>query len=185
MTFPRVLGFAAVLSVVAFAQPPAGVGNFHQVNAQLYRGAQPTALGFQSLAKMGVKTILDLRESGSRSLAEQKMVEAAGMRYVSMPFSGFSAPSPEQVSKVLALFNDASSGPVFVHCRRGADRTGTVVACYRVAHDRWTNGRALSEAKADGMSWTEIAMHHFVQHYQPPPAVASAATQPQTTSAGN
>jgi tyrosine-protein phosphatase SIW14 len=90
-----------------------------------------------------------------------------------MPFAGFSAPSAEQVAKVLALFNDDSAGPVFVHCRRGADRTGTVVACYRIAHDHWTNKRAIAEAKADGMSWTEFAMQGFVGHYSAPQVQAT------------
>ena len=160
----------------AFAQSPAGVSNFHCINEQLYRGAQPSAEGFQNLARLGVKTVIDLRGGTSRAMAEKKMVEAAGMRYVNLPFSGHAAPSAEQVAEVMALFNSGSAGPVFVHCRRGADRTGTVVACYRVLHDHWSNEKALTEAKADGMSWTEIAMHHFVLHYQPPVAIAANAT---------
>lgn len=172
------------LSVLAYpalaadpAPAPAGVGNFHQVNDHVYRGAQPTPQGFQSLAKMGVKTIIDLRESGKRSVQEQKLVESLGMHYVSIPMKGMSAPSPSEVSKVLALFEAGDSGPVFIHCRRGADRTGTVVACYRISHDGWKNEQALKEAKAFGMSWTEIAMHHFVMGYRPPaPAKDAAAT---------
>jgi hypothetical protein len=41
------------------------------------------------------------------------------------------------------------------------------VACYRIAHDGWDNQRALQEAKSFGMSWTEVAMHHYVMRYQP------------------
>jgi tyrosine-protein phosphatase SIW14 len=160
----------------------AGVPNFHQINDRVYRGAQPTDAGFQSLAKLGVKTIIDLRESGSRSVAERSVVEAAGMRYVTIPFQGMSAPSPENVAKVLALFDDASAGPVFVHCRRGADRTGTVIACYRIAHDGWDNQKALQEAKTDGMSWTEIAMQHYVKGFHP--ASAPAATTGAATTVG-
>ncbi len=159
-----------------------GVPNFHQINQQVYRGAQPTAQGFQGLAQLGVKTVIDLREGGSRSVEEQKEVEAAGMRYISIPFNGMSAPSPANVAKVLALFEDVSSGPVFVHCRRGADRTGTVVACYRIAHDGWDNRKALQEAKSDGMSWTEIAMQHYVLGFHP---VVSATTGTATTVVAN
>src|SRR5580698_5144384 len=95
-----VIGIAAV---PALAQTNvAGVPNFHQINDHLYRGAQPTDAGFQSLAKLGVKTVIDLREAGSRSVAEQKVVEAAGMRYVTVPLQGMSAPSPADVAKILA-----------------------------------------------------------------------------------
>jgi uncharacterized protein (TIGR01244 family) len=168
-----------IASFPAAAQSvPTGVPNFHQINEHVFRGAQPTNEGFQSLANLGVKTIIDLREPGNRSVAERKVVEAAGMRYVTIPFSGMSAPSPENVAKVLALFDDASAGPVFVHCRRGADRTGTVIACYRIAHDGWDNQKALQEAKTDGMHWAEMAMKHYVMgfHGFPVPATTGAAT---------
>lgn len=164
-----------VASIPGFAQTNLdGVPNFHQINDHVYRGAQPTDLGFQSLAKLGVKTVIDLREVSDRSAHERNSVEAAGMRYVSIPFRGMSAPSPADVAKVLALFDDQTAGPVFVHCRRGADRTGTVVACYRISHDGWNNARALKEAKQDGMSWTEMAMQHYVMRYQPTVNTAAA-----------
>jgi tyrosine-protein phosphatase SIW14 len=160
-----------------------GVHNFHQLNDHLYRGAQPSDLGFGQLAKLGVKTIIDLREAGDRSASEQKTVEAAGMHYLSFPMAGYSVPSADVMTKLLALFEDAKSGPVFVHCRRGADRTGTVLAVYRMVHDHWENAKALAEAKALGMSWTERAMQSYITHYKvavaEPPAQASAATQNQ------
>jgi tyrosine-protein phosphatase SIW14 len=164
---------AAVFATSASAQI-VGVENFHQVNEHIFRGAQPTAAGFESLAKLGVKTVIDLRETDSRSALEKKAVESDGMRYINIPLHGMSAPSAADVERVMALFNDPSAGPVFVHCRRGADRTGTVVACYRIGHDGWENTKALSEAKADGMSRVEIAMQHYVLHYQAPGAVSSS-----------
>jgi uncharacterized protein (TIGR01244 family) len=157
----------------ALAQVP-GVENFHQVNDHIYRGAQPTIAGFEAIAKLGVKTVIDLRETDTRSVAEKKVVEANGMRYINIPLQGMSAPSSADVAKVMALFNDASAGPVFVHCRRGADRTGTVVACYRIAHDGWDHAKALQEAKANGMAWVEVAMQHYVMHYQVPSTTGAA-----------
>src|SRR5690348_4939375 len=117
-----------LLSWSGYAAEPqaAGVPNFHQVNEHLYRGGQPTDEGFKSLAKLGVKTVIDLRETSSRSIAEEKMVKSLGMKYVAVPM--VNCPNPEQASKVLAIMHDQSAGPVFIHCRRGADRTGTLVA---------------------------------------------------------
>lgn len=152
-----------------------GVGNFHQVDEHVYRGAQPNGEGFSGLAKLGIKTVIDLR--GERS--EEHAVERTGMRYIRLAWSGFKAPEESQIASVLALLDDSSGWPVFVHCRRGADRTGTAIACYRIAHDHWTNERALEEARSLGMSSLEIAMQHFILHFAPP----VLAQSPVSTSA--
>jgi tyrosine-protein phosphatase SIW14 len=158
-----------------------GVTNFHQVNEHVYRGAQPSENGFQNLAKIGIKTILDLRDEPDLIRAEKRVVEAAGMRFVSIPMHGMSAPTQQDLSKALELLNDSDGGPVFVHCRRGADRTGTVIACYRVSNDHWQNDKALQEAKSFGMSWLEISMHHYILAYHPSststPTVAATSQQ--------
>ncbi len=145
-----------------------GVNNFHQVNDHIYRGAQPTPDGFKSLAKIGVKTIIDLRSGKELRRDEQHIVENDGMHYVHIPLAGMSAPSDQQIATAFAVLNDPTAWPVFVHCRRGADRTGTVIACYRIAHDHWDNQKALSEAKMQGMSRIEHAMQQYVLRFQPP-----------------
>ena len=37
---------------------------------------------------------------------------------------------------------------VFVHCYFGDDRTGTMVATYRIAMDQWTSDEAYNEMRA-------------------------------------
>jgi tyrosine-protein phosphatase SIW14 len=167
------LAFALVPAPAAGQVP--GVANFHKVDEQLYRGAQPTTQGFQSLAKMGIKTVVDLREADGRSKAERAAVTAAGMKYINIPLNGLAAPSDAEVKRVLEIFRDHGAGPVFVHCRRGADRTGTVCACYRISHDGWENAKALAEAKSFGMSWVETAMQRYVLRFRPEHAGAVPA----------
>jgi uncharacterized protein (TIGR01244 family) len=166
---------AVTPTLSAQALQASGVGNFHQLNETVYRGAQPSTEGFQSLAKLGVKTIIDLRETGGRATAERRVVEAAGMKYINIPLDGRAAPTEEQVSHLLALLNEKTAGPVFLHCRRGADRTGTIIACYRISHDHWNNEKALAEAKANGMSWTEFAMKHYVLGYKSGDQIVASA----------
>lgn len=91
------------------------------------------------------------------------------MHYVHIPLAGMAAPSDRQIATAFAVLNDPTAWPVFVHCRRGADRTGTVIACYRIAHDHWDNEKALSEARMQGMSRIEHAMQQYVLHFQLPP----------------
>jgi protein tyrosine/serine phosphatase len=152
-----------------------GVSNFEKVSDLVYRGAQPTEQGFQSLAKLGVHTVIDLQEAGSaRAIFEEKAVKAAGMEYVNVPMEGMRTPSNESVNKVLAVLENTATGAVFVHCHRGADRTGGIIACYRIEHDHWTNQKALAEARSMGMSWYQLAIQRYVQNYTPKPANASA-----------
>src|SRR5271165_281119 len=139
----------------------AGVPNFHPVNEHIYRGGQPSPQGFHNLAKLGVRTIVDLRNGAEREV-ESGAVQKEGMRYFHVPMPGAGAPTEQQVSSVLHVLDDSTSWPVFLHCRRGADRTGTIAACYRIAHDGWDNQKALDEARIYGMSWTERAMQHYI-----------------------
>ena len=158
----------AAFSSALFAAPTVdGVGNFQKVDDHVYRGAQPTPQGFSNLNKLGIKLVIDLREPGDRSALENKIVTAAGMKYISVPMYGMETPSNESVRKALALLEDASTGPVFVHCKRGADRTGGVIACYRIEHDGWKNDKALVEARSMGMSWFQKAIQSYVLKYQP------------------
>jgi uncharacterized protein (TIGR01244 family) len=151
-----------------------GVNNFQKVDDHVYRGAQPTETGFRNLVRLGIRTVIDLRESGgARSASEAASVGAAGMRYISVPMRGMESPSDESVARVLAVLDDTATGPVFVHCHRGADRTGAVIACYRIEHDHWTNDRALAEARSMGMSWYQRALQRYVRSYRPQEAGAA------------
>jgi len=154
-----------VIPVWASDSQASGVPNFHQVNQHVYRGGQPTDAGFNSLAKLGVKVVIDLREADEHRNAEAAAVQALGMRYINVPMRGTVAPKDEEVSKALALLNASDDAPVFVHCRRGSDRTGTVIACYRISHDRWDNQKAFKEARSFGMYITELGMKHFILNF--------------------
>ncbi len=170
----------AAFSSALFAASVDGVGNFQKVDDHVYRGAQPTREGFSNLNKLGIKVVVDLREPGDRSSLENKIVTAAGMKYVSVPMYGMATPSNESVQKVLALLEDNSAGPVFVHCKRGADRTGGVIACYRIEHDGWKNDKALVEARSMGMSWFQKQIQSYVLKYQPRTLSATATLVPAT-----
>jgi len=156
-----------------------GVPNFHQVNQHIYRGGQPSDEGWPGLAQLGVKTVIDLRlEDEHPTRLEAQAVQAAGMRYINIPMHGVVAPSDEQIVRALALLD--SESPVFVHCRRGADRTGAVIACYRMAHDRWDTERALKEAKSYGMSWLQFGIKNYVMNFQAPAERVATAPELQT-----
>jgi tyrosine-protein phosphatase SIW14 len=159
------LGCASFLVVCLSAQ--AEIRGLHRIDDHIYRGKQPRKDDYAELAHMGIRTVLDLRGGRFHKPRERKRVEAAGMDYISIRFSGIFPPKPRQIRQVLAVLEDPARAPIFVHCRTGDDRVGLAIACYRIDHDRWTNQQALEEARHDGMHRVEILMQRYIRHFQP------------------
>jgi tyrosine-protein phosphatase SIW14 len=130
-----------------------GVPNFGQVTDTLYRGGQPTAEGFEGLAHEGVGVVVDL--SGNQS--ERDKVKKLGMEYVSIPWHCFHL-EDRQVAQFLRVLREHSNQKVFVHCRLGEDRTGMMVAGYRIAEQGWTAEQARKEMAAFGFT----SVHHLM-----------------------
>jgi protein tyrosine phosphatase (PTP) superfamily phosphohydrolase (DUF442 family) len=120
----------------------AGVKNFGEVTPTLYRGGQPSSEGYDTLAKMGVNIVVDGRLSGHDS--ERKEVEKAGMQYVAIPWHCL-FPRDEAMARFLAVLRANPGKKVFVHCRYGDDRTGMMIAAYRMSVEGWTAEEARRE----------------------------------------
>jgi protein tyrosine phosphatase (PTP) superfamily phosphohydrolase (DUF442 family) len=165
-----------LLSLPLLAGSVPGIGNFDQVDNHVYRGGQPNADGFHYLATLGVKTVIDLRETGDRAKQEERVVTAAGMKYLNVPMTGLTAPTESEITRIMAVLEDKTTGPVFVHCLRGADRTGAVIAAYHIDHDKWDNAKALKDAKAHKMSFFQLPRQSFIRDFQPRTVSADAIT---------
>jgi len=158
---------ASVASAADIQVQATHVRNFGEVNENVLRGGMPSDEALRELKALGVDTILDLREEGSGRQREKQAVERLGMRYEHVPLARLAAPKQADIAQALALLLRAPTAKIYVHCWRGKDRTGTVIACYRIQHDGWDNERALEEAKSYGMSHLELAMQAFIRHFAP------------------
>lgn len=122
-----------------------GLPNLFKVCDNLYRGALPTTEGLQELKKLGVHTVIDLRESNGN---QAKMAEL-GLTYEHIPMTALHV-KDDNVVQFLRIAGDSDHAPMFVHCQRGADRTGLMCAMYRIAFQGWTKDQAIAEMTQGG-----------------------------------
>jgi protein tyrosine/serine phosphatase len=157
----RLAAFVVLLTgTVAFAQTNAiksrpanwaaplnkpGLSNFYEVTTNLYRGAQPSAQGMTELKSMGVKTVLNLRTFHS----DNKLVSSGEMKLARLHMKPWHA-EDEDVVAFLKIASDTNNLPLFVHCQRGADRTGMICAMYRIVYCGWTREDAINEMTEGG-----------------------------------
>jgi protein tyrosine/serine phosphatase len=127
-----------------------GLPNLHRVSADLYRGAQPTDGGLGELKKLGIRTVIDLREGNGYQAKSAEL----GLAYERIPMTAFRI-KDDDVARFLRLAGNPDNAPIFVHCRRGADRTGLMCAVYRIAIQGWTKDEAIAEMTQGGFRFNQ------------------------------
>jgi len=138
-----------------------GLANVGRVAPGVFRGAAPGKEGFATLKAMGIRTVIDMRTTAS----EQKEVEAAGMRAIAVPIVMTRDGLREKVEHVVALMADPANQPVYVHCRHGQDRTGIVVAAYRMKQQGWSLADAEAEMQSFGFNDVWANFKKFIRQY--------------------
>mgnify|MGYP001617255545 CR=1 FL=1 len=126
------------------------IPNLRQVNPQLYRGGEPKKLGWDKLKSLGIKSIVNLEEKRPGDSNEKRTAESLGIKVYCLPLSLYSVPSEEQVLMFLGIVLTPDNQPVFIHCNNGRDRTGVMIAMYRVVVNGWTIKDAYGEATSLG-----------------------------------
>lgn len=137
----------------SWAQPVklAGVPNLHKVTDNLYRSAQPTDEGMRNLKQMGIKTVVNLRSFHS----DRDEIGDVELGYEHITMKAWH-PERKELIRFLKIASDPKRTPVLVHCQHGADRTGTMCACYRIAVQGWTKEEAVREMTDGGFGFHEV-----------------------------
>ena len=128
-----------------------GCGNLYEVSKTLYRGEQPTAKGFEELEKIGIKTVVNLRNLHS----DRNKIEGTSLGYEYIGMEAWN-PKLDQVESFLKIATDPEKQPVFVHCHHGSDRTGMMVAVYRIVIEGWQVEPAIDEMRNGPFGFHEI-----------------------------
>jgi len=124
--------------------PSATLKNWYQVDADVYRSEQPSRQGFEEIRAKGIKAVINLRHDHS----DAALVAGLGFDLVEIPMRAWRFSEDDIVKALKAI--QAAPKPVLVHCEQGADRTGVVMAMYRIVVQGWTKAEALAELKRGG-----------------------------------
>ena len=157
-----------LLSATASAQNATSyveLPRFQEVSEKLYRGAQPRDGGLTKLRDLGINTIINLRGASARTRAQEAEARALGLNYFNIALPNWGRPQDARVQRILEIIAAPENGRVFVHCRTGVDRTGTIVAIYRMTHDGWSTNDALAEAERNGMRRIQFFMRDYAEDY--------------------
>lgn len=164
----RTLIVALLLSGLMSAGPQTpqieGVKNYTKVDASIGCAGATDPKAMAALAAAGYKTVLSLREAteeGANIDESRAAAEAAGLKYINLPFKS-SAPDPKVADEFLKVVGDTTHQPLFIHCGT-ANRVGALWLIKRMVADKWTEDKALAEAKSIGL--TSAALQKFALDY--------------------
>ncbi len=145
------------------------LANFQVVSPAVVRGGQPDEEGLQILQRAGVKLVVSLRHHSKNSTAppsnysffrrhtdddeideEKDIAHRLGLRFLNISLDGINAPSFADIDRFVELFADNANLPMYVHCLHGRERTGFMLAAYRIKIQSWTVDEAYKEMLQQG-----------------------------------
>ncbi|HTY13571.1 MAG TPA: hypothetical protein VMD02_05230 [Candidatus Omnitrophota bacterium] len=182
------LSFAATSEVVKFpAKDVQGTGplpyNYRIIDGHIHAGGHPlnpaTEFGnsdeqalsiLNYLKSKGVENIIDLENTRSIQDRYQALLDKAGMTRIHIPLNGIVLPTRDQWASIKRLMK----GPVYIHCKWGADRTGMAIARYLVEEKGYTSDEAYKAVLTGGShagamggfkkNLANIYLRYFIYH---------------------
>jgi protein tyrosine/serine phosphatase len=160
-----------------------GIANLSLATEGIYRGARPLNENeFDSIGKLGVKSIIDLQGGDSSALLklyepgenpemiakEEKIVTDRKMRFINIPLSSLDRISDEsnrKIDEVLAFMNDKKNQPIYIHCEHGKDRTGLLIALYKVKYEGISPAAAYEDWMKQGRAGGNKILGHLDEYF--------------------
>lgn len=121
----------------------------YRLNDSVYRSEQPSRKGFEELKALGIKTSITFR----RNKNDLRKAKGTGLELVHIPLKTAELTEDDLVMALRAI--KAAKKPVLVHCWHGSDRTGAIMAAYRVVFENWSKKDAISELRRPELGYHE------------------------------
>ena len=124
-----------------------------KVTDNLYRGARLQESDIKQLRKLNIWHIVNLEKENKDSIYDDKhLCKIINAQFQNFPMSEFKRPKVELLEEIVSFLKRFEI-PVYVHCKHGCDRTGYVIAAYRMIVEKWTFGEAWYELIQMGHKW--------------------------------
>jgi protein tyrosine/serine phosphatase len=135
-----------------WAQPMIGssLDNFYQVSPDVYRSSQPDKDDMKTLKKMGIKSVLNLRSY----FTDDDEAKGTNLKLYRIEMSAGNI-EKEKLKEALDIIRKAEK-PILIHCKHGSDRTGVVIALYRMVLLNWSREKAIDEFVNGGFGYHEM-----------------------------
>jgi tyrosine-protein phosphatase SIW14 len=131
--------------------------NLYALNDTIYRCEQPNSLGFIKLNNIGIKSVLNLcLPNKDKNLIYRLPLNLYNVKMVASNIRD------KKIIKALKILKTAPK-PIVIHCNHGSDRTGVVIAMYRIIFQNWTKEKALNEMKNGEYGFHKI--YSNISHY--------------------
>lgn len=145
-----------------WAQPVISVklGNFYKVSDEVFRSEQPEKHDIPDLKSLNIRTLLNLREYHS----DDAIFEQSGFQLVRHKMDAGDL-SVSDLITVLKLLRKAEK-PVLIHCWHGSDRTGFIIAGYRIVFQNWTKEAAIEELRQGGFGYHAVTYPNITKVLQ-------------------
>lgn len=135
-----------------WAQPVDASQNLYQVAPMFYRSARLQSDSVKTLQSLGIRTVVSLRAFHS----DHSVLDSTDIRQVRVKVYTWDIDDREVIAALRAIRSAEADGPVLVHCLHGADRTGLMVAMYRMVYQGWSREAALDELENGGFGYHAI-----------------------------
>jgi protein tyrosine/serine phosphatase len=195
----RLLGASLLLALPALGQGPCNLDfphdsnptpiidedicNFHQVDADLYRGGRPRPRAYAKLVLLGIRTIINLeepeyaeREKSVLDKLNATLKPEQRINFISFPIDlraiATTGVPHERLQDLFQQIKKAQK-PIFIHCYHGKDRAGAIVALYRMRRQEKSYEEATDEAFHYRLSRHEVGMQNTIDRYKNPQKLKS------------
>src|SRR5262249_47508266 len=107
---------------------------------------------------------INLEDDKQQIALELAWAKAAAITQISSPMSGQWTPDDHQVDTLLADLADTTKRPIYIHCMKGMDRTGIIVALHRVYNEGWPPKAATRERDQHGFNGWLVMLDRYYEH---------------------